>query len=70
MIGLYVCLFFAVYWPFMMLRSRVAYRACAKAIEIDVYAYEHGPSYDVMTLQVWKWSFRQFYPELAARGQS
>jgi hypothetical protein len=53
-----------------IVRCELAYRMSMKALGIDMNAYERGPSFTWMELQIWKWTFRQFYPELAAKVKS
>jgi hypothetical protein len=70
MTGAYIIVGWVAIMVFCIVRCEVAYRMSMKALAIDLYAFEHGPSFTKMELQVWKWTFRQFYPELAARAQS
>jgi hypothetical protein len=70
MTGAYILISWLVIVAFLIIRCEVAYRASMKALALDLYAFEHGPSFTMMELQVWKWSFRQFYPDLAAKVQS
>lgn len=61
---------FIVWWICMavlVVRVHVAYRARDKAIDIDFHAVLRGPSARKMMIDLRKWTFAQFYPELARK---
>lgn len=55
----------------MLARNDLVYQVRAKAIDIiwdsklDESVFDDGPTYDAMMWDFRKWTFKQFYPELA-----
>lgn len=51
----------------IIVRAELTYRHRIRAMGVDLSSYLKGPSYKAMMFDLRKWTFKQFYPQLAGR---